>query len=155
MNIVCWGNGLQRFVPLRDQSGETLRTANRNNRLKSYGRPRIIVVDQQRSLCSGTFAEKVESDGTLLEMTPWRQNLRASSGFGDVERNAAKKPTNALRHPGVVISNTLATDWIAYRGSLVKCARSQVRPFREDEEAAHEHVTEHMRDLGRATTTGR
>ena len=48
----------------------------------------------------------------------------------------------------MVISNTLATDWIAYRGSVVKCARSQVRPFREDEEAAHEHVTEHMRDLG-------
>ena len=31
--------------------------------------------------------------------------------------------------------------WIAYRGSVVKCALSQVR-------AAHEHATEHMRDLG-------
>ena len=100
MNIVCWGNGLQRFVPLRDQSGETLRTANRNNWLKSYGRPRILVVDQQRSLCSGTFAKKVESDGKLLEVTPleaepagkdWKEDkancmLDNTSGFDDVER---------------------------------------------------------------------
>ena len=62
--------------------------------------------------------------------------------------NAAKRPTSAFWHPGVVISNTLATVWIAYRGSVVKCARSQVRPLIEDGEAAHEHVTEHMRDLG-------
>ena len=61
MNIVCWCSGLQRVVPRRDQSGETLRNVYRNNWLRSYGRPRILVVDQQRSLCSGTFAEKVES----------------------------------------------------------------------------------------------
>ena len=76
MSIVCWGTGLQRVIPLRDQSGETLRNAYRNNLLRSYGRPRILVVDQQRSLCSGIFAEKVENDGTRLEMTqleaPWR-----------------------------------------------------------------------------------
>ena len=60
--------------------------------------------------------------------------------------NAAKKPINAFWHPGVVISNTLATVSIAYRGSVVKCARSQVRPFHEDDEAAHEHVTEHMKN---------
>ena len=34
--------------------------------------------------------------------------------------NAAKKPTNAFWHPGVVTSNTLATVWITYRGSAVK-----------------------------------
>ena len=59
----------------------------------------------------------------------------------------SKKPTSAFWHPCVFISNTLATVWIACRGSVVKCARSQVRPFNEDDEAAHEHVTEHMRDL--------
>ena len=59
-----------------------------------------------------------------------------------------QKPTSAFWHPGVVISNTLATVWIAYRGSVVEYARSQVRPFTEDDEAAHEHITEHMRDLG-------
>ena len=59
-----------------------------------------------------------------------------------------KRPTCAFWHPGAVISNTLATVWIAYRGSVVKCARSQVRLFFEDDEAAHEHITEHMRDLG-------
>ena len=48
----------------------------------------------------------------------------------------------------LVMSNTLTTVWIAYRGSVLKCARSQVRPFHDDDEAAHEHVTEHMRDLG-------
>ena len=58
------------------------------------------------------------------------------------------KPTNASWHPGVVVSNTLATVWIAYHGSAIKCARFQVRPFHDDDEAAHEHVTEHMRDLG-------
>ena len=63
--------------------------------------------------------------------------------------NAAKKPTNAFWHLGVVISNTLTTVWIAYRGCVVKCARLQVRPFHDDDEAAHEHVTEHMRDLGK------
>ena len=31
---------------------------------------------------------------------------------------------------------------------MVKCARSQVRPFAEDDEAAHEHNTEHKKDLG-------
>ena len=30
MNMVCWGTGLQRVIPLRDQSGETLRNAYRN-----------------------------------------------------------------------------------------------------------------------------
>ena len=37
--------------------------------------------------------------------------------------NAAKRPTSAFWHPSVVISNTLATVWIAYRGSAVNCAR--------------------------------
>ena len=59
--------------------------------------------------------------------------------------NATKKPTSAFWHPGVVISNTLATVWIADRGSVVKCARCQVRPFHKDDEAAHELVTEHMK----------
>ena len=36
--------------------------------------------------------------------------------------NAAKNPTNAFWHPGVIISNTLGTVWIACRGSVVKCA---------------------------------
>ena len=67
---------------------------------------------------------------------------------------AAKRPTSAFWHQGVVISNTLATVWVAYRGSVVKCARSQVRPFTEDDEAAHEHIMEHMRDLGERLLRG-
>ena len=62
--------------------------------------------------------------------------------------NAAKEPTSAFWHPGVVINITLATVWIAYRGSVVKCARSQVRPFHEDDEAA-------MNTSRRRTTTTR
>ena len=46
MNIACWCTGLQRAILLRDQSGENLRNAYRNNWLRSYGRPRILVVDQ-------------------------------------------------------------------------------------------------------------
>ena len=37
---------------------------------------------------------------------------------------------------------------IAYRASVVKCARSQVRLFTEDDGAAHGQITEHMKDLG-------
>ena len=71
------------------------------------------------------------------------------SGSGDVEQMPPRnQQTLFFWHPGVVISNTLATVWIPHRGSVVKCARSQVRPFHEDDEAAHEHVTERMRDLG-------
>ena len=76
MNIVCWSTGLQRVVRLRDQSGKTLRTACSNNWLRSYGRLRILVVDQQRNLCSRIFTKRVESDGTRLEVTlleaPWK-----------------------------------------------------------------------------------
>ena len=79
-----------------------------------------------------------------------RENCKLDnlSGFWRRGANAAKRPTSAFWYPGVVISNTLATVWIAYRGSVVKCARSPVRPFTQDDEAAHEHITEHMRDLG-------
>ena len=84
MNIVCWGTGLQRVIHLRDQSGENLRNAYRHNRLRSYGRPRVLVIDQQRSLCSGIFAEKVESDGTRLGVTPleapWRNGKTERAG---------------------------------------------------------------------------
>ena len=83
-NIVCWGTGLQRVIPLRGQLGETLRNVYRNNWLRFYGRPRILVVDQQRSLCSGIFAEKVESGGTRLEVTPleapWRNGKTERAG---------------------------------------------------------------------------
>ena len=84
MNIVSWGTGLQRVILLRDQSGETVRNAYRNNWLRSYGRPRILVVDRQRSLCSGIFADKVESDGTRPEVTPlealWRSGKTERAG---------------------------------------------------------------------------
>ena len=84
MTTVCWGTGLQRVILLRDQSGETLRNAHRNNWLRSYGRPRILVVDQQGGLCSGIFEEKVDNDGTRLEVTPleapWRNGKTERAG---------------------------------------------------------------------------
>ena len=90
MNIVRWGTGLQRVILLLDESGETLRNAYRNNLLRLYGRPRILVVDQQRSLCSGILAEKVESDGTRLEVTPleapWRNGKTKRAGKDWKER---------------------------------------------------------------------
>ena len=61
-----------------------LRNAYRDFWLRSYGRPRILVVDHQRSLCSGIFAEKVESDGRRLEVTPleapWRNGRTEREG---------------------------------------------------------------------------
>ena len=84
MNMVCWCIDKQRVIPIRDQSGETLRNTYRNNWLRSYGRPRVLVVDQQRSLCSGIFAERVESGGTTLEVTqleaPWRNGKTERAG---------------------------------------------------------------------------
>ena len=65
------------------------------------------------------------------------RTARWTTSLGFEKWSAAKRPTSASWHPGVVISNTLATVWIAYRCSVVKCARSQVRPFTEDDEAAH------------------
>ena len=73
------------------------------------------------------------------EALPGRTTCWTTLWFWRRGANAAKKPTNAFQYPGVAISNTLATVWIA---------RSQVRPFHEDDEVAHEHVTEHMRKLG-------
>ena len=92
MNIVCWGTGLQRVIPLQDQSGETLRNAYRNNWLRSYGRPRILVVDQQRSLCSDIFAEKVESDGTRLEVTPLEVPWRCGQGLEGRQQDDTRRP---------------------------------------------------------------
>ena len=39
----------------------------------------------------------------------------------------------------------MAAVWIGHRGSVAKCARSQVRLFHEDAGAAQEHVTEHRK----------
>ena len=59
--------------------------------LRSYARPRILVVDQQRSLCTGIFAEKVESNGTRLEVTPleapWRNGKTERAGKNWKEDN--------------------------------------------------------------------
>ena len=110
-NIVRWGAGLQRVVPLRDQSGETLRNAYRNNWLRSYGRPRILVVDQQRSLCSGIFAEKVVCDGTRLEVTPWkhhggmvRQNVQERTERKTIIR---QRKTAPKRRRGRILKRTV------------------------------------------------
>ena len=56
MNIVCWSTGLQRVIPLRDQPGETLRNAYRNNLLRSCGTPRILVVDPAAQLVLRPFS---------------------------------------------------------------------------------------------------
>ena len=116
-------------------------------------------VAQERSMTMRRIALKASLalDQTSMETSPAPRNetlqgrncmLDNPSDTGDVERMQPRKPTNACWHPGVVISYTLVTVWIAHCGSVVKCARSQVRPFHDDDEAAHEHVTEHMGDLG-------
>ena len=58
INIVCWSTGLQCVVPLRDQSGETLRNAYRNKWSRSYGRPASLSLTSNVALCSGVFLEK-------------------------------------------------------------------------------------------------
>ena len=94
MNMVCWGTGLQRVFP------PIGRDAYRNYWLRSFGRPRILAVDQQRSLCPGIFAEKVESDGTRLEVTPLEDPWR--SGQARIGRKTtARSHKTALKHTDV------------------------------------------------------
>ena len=74
-HVSCHGHGVLGYWSATCHSpavsvGRNLRNAYRNSWLRSYGRPRILVVDQQRSLCFGIFAEKVESDGTRMKVTP-------------------------------------------------------------------------------------
>ena len=68
------------FWPSRERLS---RTAHRNN-WRSNGRPRILVVDQQHSICTGIFADKVETDGIRLEVTPlkapWRNGKTERAG---------------------------------------------------------------------------
>ena len=85
LNIVCWGTGHQWGLPLRGQSAADVRPAYRLW-TRAYGRPRILVLDQQRSLATGEFPEAVEADGTRVEVTPaespWR-NGRTERAGGD------------------------------------------------------------------------
>ena len=112
-------------------------------------------------MCSGIFAEKVESDGTRNDKTErvgkaWKEDCHKMTQDGpevqtwtDFEEDCGA--VNQARASEINDSGYSA--YIAYRGSVVKCARSQVRPFHDDDEAAHEHVTEHMRDLRETATT--
>ena len=84
--------------------------------------------------CSETLPKETTCWTTPLALATWSE--------------CSQETNKRFWHPGVVISNTLVKVWIAYRGSVVKGARSQVRPFHEDDVAADEHVTEHMKKLG-------
>ena len=63
MRSVCWSTELQRVVPLPDQSGETFEDRLKKQWAAIIRRPGILVVDQQRSICTSIFAEKFGSDG--------------------------------------------------------------------------------------------
>ena len=118
------------------------RVLGRNPPQMEDGRQQTGELAQERSMTMRRLA--LQASLALDRKRRWKRALHHAAK----QRMQQKKTTSAFWHPGVVISNTLATVWIAYRGSVVKCARSQVRPFNEDDEAAHEHITEHMRDLG-------
>ena len=60
--------------------------------------------------------------------------------------SAAKRPTGDYWHPAVVVSSNLATIWLSARGSILKCARSHVRPFSDEDYASREYVEEEMLD---------
>ena len=84
VNMLCWGTDRQIVVPLANQSGEALREAYRRHWLRPYGRPRVLVVDQQLSICTGHFAERAEAYGTRLEVipteSPWRNGKTERAG---------------------------------------------------------------------------
>ena len=71
----------------------------RNNGLRSYGRPRILVIDQQRSLCSGIFAEKVEkhwgetrSDTAGDTVEEWQDRTCGQELEGRLLQNDTRRP---------------------------------------------------------------
>ena len=93
MNIVCWGAALQRVIPLRDRSGETLRNAYRNNWLRSYGRPRILVVDRSAACAQAFSRQKLKAMRRDSKRHRWRhrggmarQNVRARIGMKTTTR---------------------------------------------------------------------
>ena len=81
-----------------------------NNCLRSYGRPRILVIDQQRSLCSGIFADKVESTGTRLEVTPletpWRNGKTERVGKNWKEDYYKMKQDGPEHRRGQILKRT-------------------------------------------------
>ena len=97
MNIVCWCTGLQRVAPF-ETSRETLRTA--YIWLRSYGSPASLCRSAAQ-LVTGIFAEKVESNGTRLEVTPleapWRNGKteRASKNWKEDNYNMKQDGTEA------------------------------------------------------------
>ena len=69
---------------------------------------------------------------------------------------AAKKPTNAIWHPGVVISNTLTTVWTVYRGSRSQVCKNPRRGRFTTMTRRHTNTSrKHMRHLGERLTTWR
>ena len=66
------------------------------------------------------------------------------SGFDHVER---MQPRNQQTLFGTRAWSS-ATRWPQFGSPTAVPLSSQVRPFHDDDEAAHEHLTEHMTDLG-------
>ena len=62
--------------------------------------------------------------------------------------NAAKKNNQRFLAPGCSNQQQVGHGLDCTRRFCGQVCTSQVRPFTEDDEAAHEHVTEYMRDLG-------
>ena len=100
-----------------------------------WSRPRVVSWQQAGELTqerSMTMRRLALQSTLALDHKSCRANYMLDNPFGSGER---MQPRNQQMLFGtwVVISNTLATVWIACRGSVLKCARSQVRPFHEDD----------------------
>ena len=88
LNIVDWGTLYQVCVPLKQASSRKIRKAYRRNWLRNFGAPRKLICDQGTEFQGQDFATLLETDGTLLEVTPtdspW-QNARTERHGGTIK----------------------------------------------------------------------
>ena len=85
MNIVCWSTGLQRVIPLRDQSGETLRKTHTDTIGCGHTEGLASLLSTSSAACVQAFSRKtLTAMGRRLEVTPleapWRNGKTERAG---------------------------------------------------------------------------
>ena len=108
--------------------------------LEAVSRQQAGELTQERSMTMTRFA--LQASLALDHKRHWKRAHQVQATWSECSQETNKRFLPPGRCHQQLFGHSLN------RGSVVRCARHQVRPFHEDDEAAHEHVTEHMRKLG-------
>eukprot|EP00971_Amphidinium_carterae_P113979 2258445-Amphidinium_carterae.1 len=88
LSMICWGTLMHVCVLLKDKTSKRVRKAYRRNWLRVFGPPRKVVSDQGGEFMGAEFCERLETDGSVHEVTPadapW-QNGRTERHGGTVK----------------------------------------------------------------------